>query len=588
MAAVLPGLVPPGSGEDVVPQELADAVSRAVPADRTAALIEAAATLGAPVGQLLASPMSARVTGWGIQEGLRFVHHELRCAAPLGEEQLPELEVWDEQRPQPRWRDGTLLVPKYFSAFLDAPLPTYDPNHRGKWRTHEMLHRLVGFFWRSDMTRFEAYLGARLGELLPVVHWYGLDEIGRVRCPEHAGLRPGRSLCPDCEALQQPYWQSPESCHLDAAGGHAASALEHFRSEIEACRRELVTGEAHPTLRPGLDASSDAIGYLRGHWNRLTSWSFGAWVERFCRHGVDHFDTNAEFLDHVGRCFERLLAADIEVDTAAGEDRVGRRCLADLGYRALCLVELADVDAVEDAVLPLVDRAADAFSSERLSPTDVGAWITEVTAALRRVVSDEDASATMSIGLYGQEPTPASVTQIQTGLRSALPRSLAGVPDASLGSWAGVFAQSREFWAPEPIGVRFAHFVESCADVPRDVAARVSFEGWLLGTPRVDEEAERFAVLPEDGGSGRVRPNRTMREATFDAAAVRAVLDDFDAHGPVEVIAVHFAGEPRVIECDDDVRRIVQEARHGRCDGSDPTVGVLLDRGFLVFFPPVR
>ena len=59
--------------------------------------------------------------------------------------------------------------------------------HRRKWRPHELLHGAVGFFWREDASRFETYVGARLNELLPVVHWYGLDEIFRPRCERHTG-----------------------------------------------------------------------------------------------------------------------------------------------------------------------------------------------------------------------------------------------------------------------------------------------------------------------------------------------------------------------------------------------------------------
>ena len=69
---------------------------------------------------------------------------------------------------------------------------------------------MVGWFWRPDQTRFEAYLGARLNELLPVVHWYGTAELLRRRCPAHRGGPIPVHTCAVCEDA------GPETRPVDA------------------------------------------------------------------------------------------------------------------------------------------------------------------------------------------------------------------------------------------------------------------------------------------------------------------------------------------------------------------------------------
>ena len=143
-------------------------------------LRELLALAGCPLDELWPTVYSARVCAMAVQEGHAFVHHERRIWTPLPPSLAPDAtsanEGWVDG---PVWQAGVLEIPKYFGAFLDAPLAVYDPNHRHKWRAHELLHRRAGFSWAPDMTPFEAYLGARLSELLPIVHWYGLDEVGR-------------------------------------------------------------------------------------------------------------------------------------------------------------------------------------------------------------------------------------------------------------------------------------------------------------------------------------------------------------------------------------------------------------------------
>ena len=158
--------------------------------------------LRVPESELLQSPISAKIAVMGFNDGRVFHHHEGRGIIPVHPSRAPDFESADVE-----WSQGRLVLPKYASFALESASPPFNPNHRCKWRPHELLHSLCRFYWRPDMTRFEAYIGARLSELLPVVHWYGLDELYRRRCPIHVGQVLYRDFCPECESLAQESWQ---------------------------------------------------------------------------------------------------------------------------------------------------------------------------------------------------------------------------------------------------------------------------------------------------------------------------------------------------------------------------------------------
>src|SRR5690606_6162444 len=126
--------------------------------------------------------------------------------------------------------------------------------------------------------------GARLNELLPVVHWYGLDEIFRPRCEAHQSTVLHRDFCPACEDAVRPYWEV-EPLDRRAAIAFTTSAREHFERELDACRREIATGEVVEVPDGRLNASTDAVGYLLGHSNRLDAWTFRTWAEMFLLDG---------------------------------------------------------------------------------------------------------------------------------------------------------------------------------------------------------------------------------------------------------------------------------------------------------------
>ncbi|MFW5967821.1 MAG: hypothetical protein ACOCV2_09900, partial [Persicimonas sp.] len=334
-------------------EAIVDACEKLAEAGEPEGLADLLEGMGAPVLDMVVTPLSARAALRAAAEGRAFYHHELRKRVPMPEAQEPELPVW-QGGTVPEWREGVLEEPKYFSFFQDTPFPAFNPNHRRKWRPHELIHGALTFFWHPEMTRFEMYVGSRLNELLPVVHWYGFDEVFRPRCPKHRGEVLYQTYCAECEAAARPYWETDESWRKErreAAMRFAERGLEHFDKEWRACMEELDTGRVVEVDWPQLDASSDAIGYMRGHWNRVTAWSFGVWVETFLKDGLDYFSSLERYAEHQAKLACELLSGDVSTSRERFEARRGRRAVQDAAYRIYLALDWLEVgsEALERA-----------------------------------------------------------------------------------------------------------------------------------------------------------------------------------------------------------------------------------------------
>ncbi|RME24816.1 MAG: hypothetical protein D6798_10335, partial [Deltaproteobacteria bacterium] len=429
---------------------------------------------GAPPADLLATPASARAGLLAVAIGRGLTHHELRVRLPMPDGLAPEAAVWGGGT-VPTWQAGVLAEPKYFSFFQDEPHSAMRPNHRGKWRAHELLHGVVGFFWHPSLTRFELYLGARIAELLPVVHWYALDEMYRVRCRVHAGRLPPKERCAACEALAvaAPFWERDRERARGEAESWARRAREHLAMDWAAILAELSTGRRHPTRPlPGdseiqVDGSRDAEGYLLGHWNRLTAWSFGAWVERFLVPGIDHADSVEALAGRLARTCHALTGGAIDLDLARADRLARRRVLQDLGYRLLLLVEHTDAGgAVERSLLPQVDMLA-GVAAELLegSALDIDAAVEEALAAVDSVAEHLPAGLAAAVGALGtrwclrQAAIDGGLDQLVDGLDDALPEGFGGLPDREEVAWR--FADSDAFDRTGSLAARFLAWWEA-------------------------------------------------------------------------------------------------------------------------------
>ena len=527
---------------------------------------------GAPSLDMLASPLGARASLMGLATGRAFVHHELRQRVPMPEGLGPELEVWEAGSTTPRWVAGALEEPKYFSFFQDAPLPVYNPNYRRKWRPHELLHGAVGAFWHPQMTRFELYLGARLNELLPVSLWYGLDELWRARCARHLTDPDYQRHCEACEQAALPFDQvRPDAAHRAWAHKAAQHSLDHLRREWDACLRELQTGRVCPTWHDGphhrLDASSDAQGYVRGHWPRVTAWSFGAWAERFLLRGHDLEQSLEDLAARVARVLGRLLSGAIHLEAKPALALRQRRVHQDLAYRALLSLEALPEGSlqarrVEGACMELLDQLsqrADALLLQGAQPEALDLELAQELARCFETRGVPVGSLLLAQGarFLGEPAWPGELEQLRQGLESALPMSAerGGLswPEPALRA----LIDSDAMRQGGPLAQRVARFAHDQAQqgepwpaVTPQARAWIDLEAWLMSLERADDEAEIMAVVPDE--LEQVEPGQLRLNAT---ASRRRVARD---------IAAELLGEPALLAA--------------RCSPDEPSVELLAAR----------
>ena len=558
---------------------------------------------------LLATPMSLRAGLLGLRRGAAFTFHERRLRLPIAAGLEPEARVWPHGLETARWQQGALLTPKYYSFFLDAPLPAFHPNHRGKWRAHELLHAAVGFCWRADFSRFEAYRSARLAELLPVIHWYGWDEALRPRCAPHAELdHPPLEECLACERLAARGWRRALEDHthgeLVRAERFIARATAHLKQEWRACLRERDLGSPVETLYANLNASRDAIGYVRSHWRRHTAWSFGAWIERFMRPGLDFchdLDLYTERVAEVATALTSSDRPDLPPEVSFKQAR-RRRALSDLGYRLLYVREHArgarQRRRYDEAILPLVDRFAVSLERPEAPLTPLFEALTETQRALPDRLARIVDRAWRGLGhdLFEARSSALELEQIIEGLTTCAETVLFAIHGAErdpVEHLAG-FEQSEAFARRGQLGERLVIWLRERGEV--ELAEVAALEAFLLAMPTRDGMFEAFALKPPLldevlSAPSRLRLHATLKRDVFGAAIIEATLEErFDEDPGARVRVMRLVGpngELHVEACDDALEAIFAEVERGEVDPERASgwcakaLGRALERGAL-------
>jgi len=539
---------------------------------------------GAPVVDFTVTLLSLRAGMLGAASGRTLFHHELRRRLPFAPEAWPEVEVWEEEAElAPYWVDGILREPKYFSFFQDGPFAAFNPNYRRKWRAHEMLHGAVGWFWRRDMTRFEFYLASRINELLPVVHWYGFDEAFRPRCDEHFETVLAREYCQACEDAARHYWLDPDESRLDAATSHIARGLEHLHQELDVISHELESLQPISSPRGHLDGSSDAIGYLRGHWNRCTSWSFGAWVEGFLV-GDDYFIDIASMLEHTADLARRLLSGAVSYDEDSIAHERARRHIQDIAYRCLLRIEADESAIYEAAIDPHLHRLADLawdLAQGAAGPEAIKAPIENLQHTLEELTD----FSVLARGFDASEPD--SLDLLRQGVGTALPQTVESTDN--LEYRISEFAQSAHFYTGGRLGDRFASWL---VEEEVETAIIALFEAWVAAEPRRDEDYENFGHRPEALDhlrEGVLRLNATYREMELDADQANLL---FELDQDCTICRVFAGGEASVLVLEESSKEAIEAMRKGDVDTflnqRNPVMLSLLEAGIVIWIPPAR
>lgn len=385
---------------------------------------------GAPARDFLRSPAAARVGRLAHAQGLFLFHFEQRVTLELPPEWVaPGRE--EDARP-PEWHDGELPESKYQSFRHDLHLGSFHPGHRGKWTTHELCHGLVGTAWRPDATPLFHATAARLAELLPVVLWYALDEIGLARCEDHAGDGAlHRAFCPACEAVAAA--RRPSAAETERWLREADTFLDR---ELAAIARTRRLGRPVPHRWGPIDLTSDGLAYAAAHGRRLDSEAFRFFAETF---GVGY------------RTLDDLEARVIEVARAIAEGTPLPAAPApwiaqDLAWRVLQVAETAAPSARE-ALRALVPQLADGRVEQVLAD-----W-----PALAREHHLPDAETVFAVGYDLPHGLGRSVAQVREGLATVTPLALELVEESGA-PWLAAFV-SEDPPARRPLGDRFADWL---------------------------------------------------------------------------------------------------------------------------------
>lgn len=407
---------------------------------------------GAPARDFLRSPAAARVGRLASVSGLRLFHFEHRFPLDLPAHWVaPGME---EDAEAPRWFEGVLPERKYQSFRHDLLLGSFHPGHRGKWSTHELCHGLVGFAFQPGAPALFHATAGRLAELLPVVLYYFLDEIGLARCPLHQGGGPlFRTYCAACEeaAAARPITKEDRA--------FAADAARFLAAELAAVARTRREGRPIPHRWANLDLCSDGLAYADAHGQRLSSVA----MERL-----------SAFFAPQGGCSETLDALEARVvevargialgepvtllapTPEAGEDRFVRQ---DLAFRLLTVREEADEGTAEriDGLVDLLEvgSIAQVVDGWRQLADDV-------------VVPGPEQIFAVGYSVPGLEGLGRMTAQVLDGLKSVCPLTVELAEDAglSLGDFPDPPVRA-------PLGDRFVAWLT--AEHP-DVAPLAAFE----------------------------------------------------------------------------------------------------------------
>ncbi len=401
---------------------------------------------GAPRHELCRSGAAAAVGRSSAEEGLFMFQFEHRLALDLPDGWIrPGLEG---AATPVEWVDGVLEERKYGPFRHDLAVGSLHPGHRAKWTAHELCHALVGFGWRPGDDGLWQATAARMAELVPVVLWYFLDEVGLRRCPDHAGPL-FRTFCRRCEAAAAEGARAVELPDRQ----HVVDAARFMDRELAAVHRTRQWGRPVHHQWGSLDLCSDGIAYAAAHGPRLASPFFARFIDRFAVADGGWVDDLDALEARAVAVFRAIAQGDplprLSPDAYAGRTRW---MVQDLAHRLL-QVEAQTGGPCAEALGELVDALADGLSIAELQVR---------YRALHDTWELPPPEALFAVGYHladdaGDDPTPShdpvpavrdlgrSVAQVTDGLRTVVPLTLNLLDDADMeGPWIADFVQGDE------------------------------------------------------------------------------------------------------------------------------------------------
>jgi hypothetical protein len=495
---------------------------------------------GLPLAEVVASPFAARMVAMAVSCGATTLHTELRqvlhwSRALRGDRAAadPSHGIWDR---------GVLRLGKYQQFLHDEPFAAYHPDHISKWGPHELMHRASGFFCRPRATRFELYLGARLGELLPVVTWYGPEQV--MRLDEGAFDRVAAGKRPQA-TLESALWLEEDEPSLGARALAGAALLRaglaHAERELAAIDEEIATGRLVRVPHAFLDSSSDALAYVAGHASRLAR--TGHDIAALVPISFDRFEDVRAYREWIEHRFDALLFATLEFDVRRASALRSARGVWDLVHRGL---QLGDRAA----------RQLAPFAGEVIAKI-VGGQSANVT-KLRRQLLETLPSAAVANG--DRDFGAMSVELLRDGIASCAPRALENTGDGIVPR----FANSEEFWERASLAKRFAHFLAK-RNKPAH-AALASFEASIAAASRTDDRVEHLSdaleSMPSDLERVLLCRSTAFEVAHFDRDVFALHAGERSTRGTHTYFVGAHHGEVAVISVTDSVLHALEELEH--------------------------
>jgi len=421
---------------------------------------------GVPTHELTRTVAAARVGRAAAREGLLLFHFEHR-----GLMEVPP--AWQRRASDgalPEWSQGVLPEPKYGAFRHDQGVGSFHPGHRAKWSSHELCHGLVGTAWAPGASPLFHATAGRLAELVPVVLWYTLDEIGLRRCPRHTGPLY-RAHCPGCEAAAV---AGPGEVKEGTARRLLRAARDYVEQELDAVAATLRTGVPVHHVHGSLDLCSDGLAYAASHGPRLDSPGFARFAERYVEPRLGGYSDLASLEARVVEVFLGLATgapiAERGGDRASWvrQDVAGRVLQGLYGDAEACAPVWDQLDAGDlEGAIQVYAEVADAAGGQH--PADVFAPGYDLLPGVGRAVE-----------------------QVEDGLRSVVPMTLQLAEDADVDLVESFVLGDAP--ARVPLGMRFAAWLVDHATEP--VVALARYEAQLRACRG---EASLRALGPGDG-----------------------------------------------------------------------------------------
>lgn len=483
-----------------------------------------AAFLGVPVGEVSASPFGLRACLIGAASGAAVVHHELRNAWRWDPELLADDAVADSAHGS--WLDGGLHVGRYEGFCQDLPFAVFDPNHSARWTPHELLHRACGFAWRSAMDRWWLYRAARLGEVLPVAHWYGTDRVMRLDSDrfdrEDDARHPGASVA-DAQWL---------TCDADelarrarTGAGLMRAAARWVDAELDAVEREGERGDTIAVDDPLLDSVTDAIAYTTGHHRRLAHPLIGRILGHVTAEGRERFTELDAYARHIERVFDELVFGDLQLDSDRAEAMRAGRLLWDLTLRAGLCDPITTAEVLDDRLPALGAVCRAALAGDAQAGTDARAVLLD----LATVLTDAGLSEVLPIGVAAAlDPLPARPRlQLAEGIHALAP-DLASIQLLDDDRSMADLMSERSLFRRAPLVQRLVDAAtgdDTLADRP-EILAEALLARAIAGSTARDDVTERLSVPPSAWPQA-LDAARVRRSPAFVRVSVPSLPTDY-------------------------------------------------------------